>query len=141
MLPTDAFSMRIGTMRQSLIRKVFDCKKSTSINLGLGQPSESVPAEIIDEGMRRLKQGDMGYTANAGMLSLRDIIARSHNLPFAGSAENVVVTCGAQEGILAAMAACLDAGDSDCRRSGVSRLRPWRLNFSVHASLRRRVLS
>ncbi len=98
-------------MRQSLIRKVFDCKKSTSINLGLGQPSENVPAEIIDEGMRRLKQGDMGYTANAGMLSLRDIIARSHNLPFAGSAENVVVTCGAQEAILAAMAACLDAGD------------------------------
>ncbi|MDD3146249.1 MAG: pyridoxal phosphate-dependent aminotransferase [Candidatus Riflebacteria bacterium] len=111
MLPNDAFSARIGAMRQSLIRKVFDCKKSTSINLGLGQPSESVPLQIIDEGMRRLKQGDMGYTANAGMLTLRDKIARSHHLPFAGSAENVVVTCGAQEAIVAAMAACLDVGD------------------------------
>jgi aminotransferase len=111
MLPTDAFSARIGNMRQSLIRKVFDHKKNTSINLGLGQPSENVPIHILEEGMRRLKQGDMGYTANAGALSLRDKIAKSHNLPFANSAENVTVTCGAQEAIVAAMAACLDTGD------------------------------
>lgn len=111
MSSTDSIAERMGSMRQSLIRLVFDKKRPTSLNLGLGQPSENVPAEILEEGLRRLKIGNMGYTANAGLLSLRQKIAAHHNLPFAGNAQNVIVTCGAQEALVATMAACLDPHD------------------------------
>ncbi len=104
-------SMRVSAMQSSLIRQVFDRKRPTSINLGLGQPSENVPSEILEEGIRQLRGSDLGYTPNAGMLSLRDKIAKYHNIPHAKAAQNVVITCGAQEAILAVMGVCLDVGD------------------------------
>lgn len=95
----------------SQIRQVYDRRRPSSINLGLGQPTLPVPAEILDEGIRRLRQGPMGYTANAGRPELCALIAAHHALPGRDSADNVIVTCGAQEAVFATMLACLGAGD------------------------------
>lgn len=111
MLSTNTNPWRMDRVRTSLIRQVFDKKRPTSLNLGLGQPSENVPSEILEEGLKRFKNGDMGYTANAGLMSLREKIAAHHRLPFAQNAQNVIVTCGAQEAIVAAMATCFNIGD------------------------------
>src|SRR5512137_2285734 len=92
-----AQSARTAAMQPSLIRALHDRKRPSSLNLGLGQPSLPVPDPIIDEGLRRLRAGSMGYTANAGMPKLRELIAQHHALPDRGSADSVIVTCGAQE--------------------------------------------
>jgi len=104
-------SRSTAAMQPSLIRTVHDRKRPSSLNLGLGQPSLPTPPELLDEGIRRLRAGPMGYTANAGMPELRERIAAYHHLEGRAEADAVVVTCGAQEAILAVMWACLDPGD------------------------------
>ena len=104
-------SDRTAAMQPSLIRAVHDRKRPSSLNLGLGQPSLPVPDPIIDEGLRRLRAGSMGYTANAGLAGLRSAIAAHHALPGRSSADSVVVTCGAQEAIFALLTGLLDPGD------------------------------
>lgn len=104
-------SERTAAVQPSLIRAVHDRKRPSSLNLGLGQPSLPVPDPIIDEGLRRLRAGSMGYTANAGMPGLRAAIASHHALPGRTGADSVVVTCGAQEAIFALLTGLLDPGD------------------------------
>ncbi len=104
-------SDRISNIQPSLIRAVFDKKRPTSLNLGLGQPSENVPCELLEEGWRRFRSADMGYTPNAGLPALRELIANYHQHPHALSSQNVIVTCGSQEALACVMAACLDVGD------------------------------
>jgi aspartate/methionine/tyrosine aminotransferase len=107
----DLASARVRSVKPSLIRALHDARRPTSLNLGLGQPSLPVERAIIDAGLERLTRGDMGYTANAGLARLRTLIAERHALPNAKTGDHVVVTCGAQEAIFAAMAALLDPGD------------------------------
>lgn len=104
-------SSRISAMQPSLIRAVFEKRRASSINLGLGQPSESPPLEILEEGWRQFLASDMGYTSNAGLPQLRKLIAAHHKHAYAFSADNVVVTCGSQEALVAVMAACLNTDD------------------------------
>ena len=103
-------SERTAAMQPSLIRAVHDKKRPSSLNLGLGQPSLPTPPALLDEGIRRLRAGPMGYTANAGMPALRERVAAHLALPGRGGPDSVVVTCGAQEAIYAVMSACLDPG-------------------------------
>ncbi|MFH1812442.1 MAG: aminotransferase class I/II-fold pyridoxal phosphate-dependent enzyme [Pseudomonadota bacterium] len=110
-VPSSLQSARTAAMQPSLIRAVYDRRRPSSLNLGLGQPSLPVPDAILDEGQRRLRLGSMGYTANAGLTGLREAIARHHDLEGRRDAASVVVTCGAQEAILAVMMATLDPGD------------------------------
>lgn len=104
-------SARSSEMQASLIRAVYDRKRPSSLNLGLGQPSLSVPQQILDAGIERLRNGPMGYTSNAGLTELRVLIAEYYGFSNRQQAENVVVTCGAQEAIHDVMMASLDPGD------------------------------
>jgi aspartate/methionine/tyrosine aminotransferase len=104
-------SERISNLQPSLIRAVFDKKRPTSLNLGLGQPSENLPSHLLDEGWRRFRSADMGYTPNAGLPALRELIASYYRHPHALSSQNVIITCGSQEALACVMAACLDFGD------------------------------
>lgn len=110
-ISTQPFSARSATMQPSLIRAVHDRKGAQSLNLGLGQPSLPVPQEILDEGIRRLRSGPMGYTSNAGMTELRAGIAAHYDFFDRKQAENVIVTCGAQEAIHDVIMASVDPGD------------------------------
>ena len=107
----DVVSTRAAAMQPSLIRVVHDKKGPDSLNLGLGQPSLAVPDEILDEGLRRLRAGSMGYTSNAGLRELRALIAAHYDLPGRKQADHVVVTCGAQEAIHDVIMASVDPGD------------------------------
>lgn len=104
-------SARVRSVPPSQIRAVHDARRATSLNLGLGQPSLDVDPAILAAGLRLMEKGSMGYTANAGLPALRAAIAAHHRIPGCDGADNVVVTCGSQEAIVAALAACLDPGD------------------------------
>lgn len=106
-----AVSARSAATQPSLIRAVHDRKRPSSLNLGLGQPSLKVADEILDEGIRRLRSGPMGYTSNAGLTELRALIAKHHGFSGRDQADNVVITCGAQEALHDVLMAALDPGD------------------------------
>jgi len=98
-------------MRPSLIRQLFDARRPTSINLGLGEPGMPVPLELFDAGVARYRERRPGYTPNAGMEPLRARIAEHFALPYARAAKNAIVTVGLQEAMVSTLLAITDPGD------------------------------
>ena len=69
-----------GTLQElkpSGIRKFFDiaAEMEDVISLSVGEPDFSTPWHIRQEGIRTLEKGKTWYSANAGMLPLRQAIA------------------------------------------------------------------
>jgi aspartate aminotransferase/aminotransferase len=84
-----------------------------AIHLEIGQPNFPTPAHIVEAAYRAAGGGFTGYTANAGLMSLRDAIAqklRQENA-IAAAAENVVVTVGGMGGLYTTFVALLNPGD------------------------------
>jgi aspartate/methionine/tyrosine aminotransferase len=104
-------SQRAAAIRPSPIRQLFDARRPTSINLGLGEPGMPVPMELLDKGVARYRAKRVGYTPNAGITELRQLIADRHALPHARAAKNVIVTVGLQEALFATLLAIADPGD------------------------------
>jgi aspartate/methionine/tyrosine aminotransferase len=104
-------SARAAAISPSVIRKLFDARRPSSINLGLGEPHIPVPLELLDAGYARYRAQRPGYTLNAGLPALRERIAAHFRLPFAGAASQVVVTVGLQEALFATLLAVGDPGD------------------------------
>jgi aminotransferase len=98
-------------MAPSPIRELFNARRPTSINLGLGEPGMPVPMELFDAGVARFRATRPGYTPNAGMDALRARIAAHYRLPHADRAENVIVTVGLQEALFSTLLAIADPGD------------------------------
>ena len=91
-------------VKPSGIRKFFSIAEEMDnvISLGVGEPDFLTPWHIRREGIDSLDRGATRYTANAGLLSLRQEIcafyARRYHLQY--RAENqVLVTVGGSEGI------------------------------------------
>lgn len=65
-------------LNQGAIRAMFDRAKNFpgSINLGIGEPDLDTPPEIVEEGCNALKCGKTHYTANAGIVELRNAISQ-----------------------------------------------------------------
>ncbi len=99
---------RVLEVMPSLIREVSSRKKSTSIDLGLGEPSLAPNPAYLDEAMRYVKQHGVKYTANAGEADLRDAIARHYGYPNMSDLSNVCVTVGSQEAMYVAIKTLLD---------------------------------
>jgi aspartate/methionine/tyrosine aminotransferase len=104
-------SQRAAAIRPSPIRQLFDARRPSSINLGLGEPGMPVPLELLDAGFQRYRARRLGYTPNAGLEELRALIARRHALPQASSAKNVIVTVGLEEALFSTLMAVADPGD------------------------------
>lgn len=104
-------SRRAGQIPPSTLRRLFDGRRPTSINLGLGEPAEPVTAELFDRGLARWRGTPGGYTLNAGILDLRERIAAYRGLPHAPSGANAVVTAGSTGGLFASLLAATDPGD------------------------------
>jgi len=102
-------------MPHSGIRVVLDLAQQypETIHLEIGQPDFRTPDHIIQAASQALWDGFTGYTPNAGLLSLREAIARKvterNGIP--ARAENIVVTPGAIWGAAAAMMAVCDPGE------------------------------
>ena len=103
-------------VKPSGIRKFFSIAEEMDnvISLGVGEPDFLTPWHIRREGIDSLDRGATRYTANAGLLTLRQEIcafyARRYHLQY--RAENqVLVTVGGSEGIDMAIRTLVCPGD------------------------------
>jgi aminotransferase len=103
-------------LQPSGIRKFFDlaAKMEGVISLGVGEPDFITPWNIREATILSLEQGFTSYTANAGLLELRQEISSYLGTRFAVhyNAENqIIVTIGASQAIDLAFRAILNQGD------------------------------
>lgn len=111
-------SKTIETIKPSGIRKYFDIVSEMNdpdvISLGVGEPDFETPWHIRDEGIYSLERGRTFYTANAGLLELREEIDRYLRRRFDlgyNPKDEILVTVGGSEAIDIALRAMIDAGD------------------------------
>ncbi len=109
-------SDRVQSVPPSGIRRFFEIAATMEdvITLGIGEPDFVSPRPIIDAAERALSSGKTGYTANAGLADLRDLIAgeldRLYGVKY-NPANEILVTVGVSEALQLAMLALLNPGD------------------------------
>ena len=109
-------SERIRTVPPSGIRRFFEIAATMEdvISLGIGEPDFVSPAPVVEAAVASLEAGKTGYTANLGLMELREAIAdelhRLYGVRYNPKNE-IVVTIGASEAMMIAMLALLDPGD------------------------------
>ncbi|MGC9992628.1 MAG: pyridoxal phosphate-dependent aminotransferase [Candidatus Cybelea sp.] len=99
---------RVSEIAPSLIRQLAAQKRPTSIDLGLGEPTLLPRIEYFERALERVRTGGVKYTANAGDLELRELIARHYAYPAMDRAENVCITIGSQEAMYVTLKTLLD---------------------------------
>lgn len=116
--------MRVADRMESIpfsgIRKVFEdvIRREKAgekiIHLHIGRPDFDTPMHIKEAAKKALDEGKVHYTSNYGILELREAIARKmaqeNGLSYDPAAE-IIVTVGANEGVLLAMMGLLNPGD------------------------------
>ncbi|HWP42203.1 MAG TPA: pyridoxal phosphate-dependent aminotransferase [Blastocatellia bacterium] len=100
-------------MKKSATRRLYDSAPAGSINLGLGEPDFPTPDVVRREAIRVIEKEPIGYTANAGLMALRERIAAYHNdgSPRNYAPASVCVTNGAEEALFAVVMALCGPGD------------------------------
>jgi aminotransferase len=113
---TEKLSVRAREVKPSGIRRFFEIAATMEnvISLGIGEPDFVSPKPILDAAMQGLRDGKTGYTANSGLLELRELISadlkRRYGVHYDPKTE-IIVTVGVSEAMLLAMLALLDPGD------------------------------
>ena len=83
------------------------------IAMGRGDPDFHTPAHIVEAAKRAIDANQHHYTHSAGLPELREAIAgklrRENDLDY--SADEIIVTAGAQEAVMLCMLALIDSGD------------------------------
>ncbi len=105
------FSDRVLSIELSGIRKIFDMAQGNVINLGLGEPDFQPPPEAMEAIHEAVKEGYNKYGPSKGFPELREAIAQKFSEYGNFSANNVLVTTGATEGMLTTMLALLNPGE------------------------------
>ena len=93
-----------------MIRKISDQAKPGSISLGLGEPDLPTPEVIRREAARVIAEEQNGYTLQAGLPALRELVAGDYphmNL----STDQVVITAGSQEALYLVLMTLIEPGD------------------------------
>ncbi|HXF43833.1 MAG TPA: pyridoxal phosphate-dependent aminotransferase [Pyrinomonadaceae bacterium] len=111
-LITTGYSLpgRMQGLQPTLIRQFFERAPVGSINFGLGEPDLPTPDFMRQEAARIAVNEQNGYTSHPGIPELRELVASQY--PHLGiDKNNVVITCGSQEAMTAAMLAIVDSGD------------------------------
>lgn len=103
-------------IKPSGIRRFFDMADSYDdcISLGVGEPDFKTPWHIRSAGIENLKSGATRYTANAGLLRLRESICAYMDRRFGleyDPRSQVFVTVGGSEGIDAVIRSLVNPGD------------------------------
>jgi N-succinyldiaminopimelate aminotransferase len=89
-------------------------RKHGAVNLAQGFPDFPGPAAVIDAARRAMESGDNQYSRSAGHPQLVEAVARFHRAHYGIELDpltEVGVTCGATEGVAAALLGILDPGD------------------------------
>jgi len=104
------------TVTNSPIRQMFNRALGMKdvISFTVGEPDFSTPSHIVDAAVEALKRGEHHYTPNAGILPLREAIAKStahsHGLQYDPESQ-IIVTAGGMEALMLTMLTILDPGD------------------------------
>ncbi|MGX8791999.1 aminotransferase [Oceanobacillus sp. M60] len=109
-------SSRIQDIKPSGIRRFFDLASSMDniISLGVGEPDFTTPWNIREASISSMERGFTAYSANAGVLELRQEITKYMDQRFEvdyNPETEVLVTVGASEAIDIGCRAILDPGD------------------------------
>ncbi|MBE6025104.1 MAG: aminotransferase class I/II-fold pyridoxal phosphate-dependent enzyme [Cellulosilyticum sp.] len=112
----DIMIKRVTDVPPSGIRKFFDIvnEMGDAISLGVGEPDFDTPWHIREEGIYSLEKGKTFYSANAGVLELREEICRYMKRRFDLSYDaktQSIVTVGGSEGIDIALRLLAGPGD------------------------------
>lgn len=109
-------SETVARLKPSGIRRFFDLASGMEgvISLGVGEPDFVTSWNIREASILSLEQGYTSYTANAGLLELRQEIAaylmRKFHVEYNPETE-VLVTVGASQALDLAMRAIINPGD------------------------------
>ncbi len=109
-------SKTVEELKPSGIRKFFDLAAGMEgvVSLGVGEPDFVTSWSVREAAILSLEQGRTSYTANAGLIELREEISAYMNRTFhvQYSAENeIIVTVGASQALDIALRAIIDPGD------------------------------
>ena len=106
----------VSALPPSGIRKFFDIvsEMKDAISLGVGEPDFTTPWSIREEGIYSLEKGQTHYTANAGLMELREAICDYNERKFGvtyNPKNEVLVTVGGSEAIDLMIRAMIRPGD------------------------------
>ncbi len=107
---------RVSGFTESAIREMTRLSlEHGAINLGQGFPDFPAPDVIKDAAMRAIAEDDNQYTVTWGTKAFREAIAAKTARTYPGwepdPFSEVTVTCGATEGMMAAILGIIDPGD------------------------------
>jgi aminotransferase len=102
-----AFGNPLIPTELSALRRLNARARAETINLGLGQPAVDMHPRLRELAPAALAKHKLGYTPNAGLPALRDKVASRYGLDPA----TLLITHGAQEGLMATLLALLTKGD------------------------------
>ena len=109
----DNVSLRVRNLKPSAIRKYFAVPKDV-VTLGIGEPDFTSPDKLMAAAAEALKHGNTHYTANAGILELREAISDRLNALYQvryDPESEIIVTVGASEALYLAACTILNPGD------------------------------
>ncbi len=111
----DFVAERIKKMKPSGIREFFNyaSERPEVVSLGVGEPDFVTPKPIIEAAKKSLDEGKTFYTSNQGLPSLRKKISNylSSRFDIHYDADEMILTAGSSQGILAALMAIINPGD------------------------------
>lgn len=106
----------VKEMKPSGIRKFFDIAAQVKgvLSLSIGEPDFAAPDKILQAMTQSLQRKETSYTANAGILELRQevsrYVAKHYGLTYAPEDE-ILITVGVSEGLAMALLAYTEPGD------------------------------
>jgi len=112
----DFVARRVAAVPPSGIRRFFDIAATMDdvISLGIGEPDFVTPPEILEAGIRSLRDGRPHYTSNSGTHELREAVAvhlqRLYGVAYEPRSE-ILITVGVSEALYLTLTAVLDPGD------------------------------
>ena len=106
----------VDGLAPSGIRKFFDIvsEMKGAISLGVGEPDFATPWTIREAGIYSLEKGQTYYTANAGLMELREEICRYNKRKYDveySAKDGVLVTVGGSEAIDAMIRCVVNPGE------------------------------
>ena len=109
-------SKKIVDMKPSGIRKFFDIAEQLEgvISLGVGEPDFKTPWLIRQEAITVLDKGKTCYTANAGLMTLREEISKYFQRKihtYYDPKKEIIVTVGGSEAIDLSIRCLIEPGD------------------------------
>ncbi|MEY8380033.1 pyridoxal phosphate-dependent aminotransferase [Ileibacterium valens] len=109
-------SQAVIDIKPSGIRKFFDLASSMKgvISLGVGEPDFDTPWHVTEAGVDSLANGQTHYTANRGLLRLRQEISKFHDEHYGTKYDpdkEIIVTVGGSEAVDLCCRTLLEPGD------------------------------